>query len=263
MARGAGTRLTAVPRAGHSRPVSTIRLHVAADLAEGATVGLSAQQAHYVRNVMRLAAGETVLLFNGRDGEWRARIDGLGKGWCSLQLGERTRAQASSPDLWLVFAPIKRARIDFVAEKATEMGVCALIPVFTARTAMTRVNAERLRANAVEAAEQCGRLDVPDVRDSRKLGELMADWPAERRLLLCDETGSGPPMPEAVTGLPAGGPWAVMIGPEGGFAPDEVDALRKLPFVTGASLGPRILRADTAAIAALALWQAHLGDWRG
>lgn len=241
----------------------TIRLHVAADLAEGATVGLSAQQAHYVRNVMRLAAGETVLLFNGRDGEWRARIDGLGKGWCSLTVGERVRAQAGSPDVWLVFAPIKRARIDFVAEKATELGVSALIPVFTARTAMTRVNADRLHANAVEAAEQCGRLDIPVVWDARKFDALLAEWPADRRLLLCDESGGGRPMPEVVADLPAGGPWAVMIGPEGGFAPDEVDALRKLPFVTGASLGPRILRADTAAIAALALWQAHLGDWRG
>jgi len=241
----------------------TIRLHVAAGLAEGTTVGLSAQQSHYVRNVMRMAAGDGVLLFNSRDGEWRARIDGLGKGWCSLTVEEQARAQTGSPDLWLVFAPIKRARIDFVAEKATELGVSALIPVFTARTAMTRVNADRLHANAVEAAEQCGRMDVPVVWDARKLDALLDDWPAERRLLLCDESGDGRPLPDVLAGLPADGPWAVMTGPEGGFAPDEVDALRKLPFVTAASLGPRILRADTAAVAALALWQAHLGDWRG
>jgi 16S rRNA (uracil1498-N3)-methyltransferase len=243
-----------------------IRLYVEAPLAAGASVGLSRDQAHYLRSVMRLEAGAALLLFNGGDGEWRGRIDGLGKGWASVALEARTREQTAEPDLWLVFAPIKRARIDFVAQKATELGVSALVPVFTRRTAVERVNAERLRANAIEAAEQCERLSVPAVLEPEPLEKLLARWPAERRLLLCDETG-GEPIADALAEHRrrslAPGPWAVVVGPEGGFEPGELDRMRKLPIVTAVGLGPRALRADTAALAALACWQAQLGDWHG
>jgi len=240
-----------------------IRLHVDADLAAGGDVALAPGQAHYVRSVMRLGTGSTLLLFNGRDGEWRARIESLGKGRCGLRLVEPTRPQRDEADLWLVFAPLKRGRIDYLAQKATELGVALLQPVLTAHTAVARVNTRRLAANAVEAAEQCGRLTVPAVREPAPLERILADWPPARRLLVCDETGAAPPMAQALAevGQAAGQPWAVLIGPEGGFAETELDALRNLPFVTPVGLGPRVLRADTAALAALALWQALVGTW--
>ncbi len=239
-----------------------IRLFVEQALAPGAAVGLAPAQAHYLRSVMRLAAGAPLLLFNGRDGEWLARLEGLGKGWASCAVERQTRPQAPEADLWLVFAPIKRARIDFIAQKATELGVAALWPVFTRRTAMTRVNAERLRANAVEAAEQSARLTVPEIIAPASLEAALGRWPAERRILLCDESGAGAPIAEALAAA-VPGPWAVLIGPEGGFEPAELDGLRKRPIVTAVGLGPRLLRADTAALAALACWQALAGDWRG
>jgi 16S rRNA (uracil1498-N3)-methyltransferase len=241
-----------------------VRLYVEAPLEAGQVIGLDPAKAHYLGAVMRLAAGAEVALFNGRDGEWRARIDGVGRGWCSLAAVECLRPQRASPDLWLVFAPIKRARIDFVAAKATELGVAALRPVLTRHTTVERVNLERLRANAVEAAEQCERLDVPQVVAPVALEALIEDWPRGRRLMLCDESGASPPVAAALApfaGAPAG-PWAVLAGPEGGFARSELDALNKREFVTAVSLGPRTLRADTAALAALACWQALIGDWR-
>lgn len=241
------------------------RLYVEDDLAAGRTLGLDHTRAHYLRHVLRLEAGAPVALFNGRDGEWEARIDGFGKGWCSLAVGECRRPQNRERDLWLVFAPIKRARIDFLAEKATELGVTALRPVFTRFTAVTRVNTDRLFANAVEAAEQAERLSVPRVFEPVSLEDLLADWPAERRLLVCAEAGPARPIAAALGEIahdPAAGfePWAVLTGPEGGFARSELDGLAKLPFVTAVGLGPRVLRADTAALAALACWQAILGD---
>lgn len=235
-----------------------------AALGPGAAVGLAPEQAHYLRSVMRLGVGAPLALFNGRDGEWQARIEALGKGWASCAVERQLRPQAGEADVWLVFAPIKRARIDFIAQKATELGVSGLWPVFTRHTAMSRVNLERLRANAVEAAEQSARLTVPEIREPVTLDEALVRWPAERRILLCDESGGGVPIAEAlaVSGAkPA--PWAVLIGPEGGFSPAELDRLRKLPIVTAVGLGPRLLRADTAALAALACWQALAGDWRG
>ena len=237
------------------------RLFVAPDLAAGLSVELDEGQAHYLRSVLRLVPGDPVALFNGRDGEWLGTIAGIGKGWCTVALAERRRKQAAEPDLWLVFAPIKRARIDYLAEKATELGVSALCPVFTDRTIVERINLERLRANAVEAAEQTDRLTVPELRQPQALAQLLADWPAFRRLLLCDESGTSPPIAEALQGMEPG-PWAVLVGPEGGFTDRELDALRKLPFVCGVGLGPRLLRADTAALAALAAFQALAGDWR-
>ncbi len=241
------------------------RLFVEDDLAEEVTVGLDHGRAHFLRSVLRLARGAQLALFNGRDGEWLARLDGLGKGWASLVIERRLREQAGTPDLWLVFAPIKRARIDFLAEKATELGVALLQPVMTRHTAVSRVNVDRLAANAREAAEQCCRLSVPEVRPVQDLFALLADWPAERRLLLCAEAGPVRPLAEVLREIAAAGappPSAVLTGPEGGFARDELDVFAKLPFVTPVGLGPRLLRADTAALAALACWQAVLGDGR-
>jgi 16S rRNA (uracil1498-N3)-methyltransferase len=237
------------------------RLYVAPALGDGVAIRLEAAQAHYVNTVLRLGRGDVVALFNGRDGEWLGRIDGFGRGWCSVTLVEQRREQQPEPDLWLVFAPIKRGRIDFLAEKATELGVSDLFPVQTSHTVVGRVNLERLRANAVEAAEQTERLTVPAVHEPQELAALLARWPAERRLLLCDESGAAAPIGE-VLGETGAARWGVLVGPEGGFAETELDALRKLAFVAPVSLGPRVLRADTAALAALAVVQALIGDWR-
>ncbi len=239
------------------------RLYVSTDLAGGLSVGLAPSQAHYLRSVLRLDAGAALALFNGRHGEWLARIDGIGKGWCSALPTEPLRPQEDEPVLHLVFAPIKRARIDFLVEKATELGASALQPVWTERTNVERVNIERLQANAVEAAEQTERLTVPVVHEPVRLGALLAAWPADRSLVLCDESGTAPPIAEALSHLkPMPSGVALLIGPEGGFTETELDALAKLPFVTRVGLGPRVLRADTAALAALAVFQAVAGDWR-
>jgi 16S rRNA (uracil1498-N3)-methyltransferase len=238
-----------------------VRLFVDVSLAEGGTFSLEQKQAHYLLNVMRSQVGTSVALFNGRDGEWIARIKEATKRDVVLALERRLRPQTSERDLWLLFAPIKRARIDFIAEKATELGVSALIPVFTQHTVMTRVNEDRLRLIAVEAAEQCERLDVPDVRTAVSLDTLLATWPPERKLIHLDESGGGAPIADALVKLRPG-PAAILVGPEGGFAKSELDGLRALSFATAVGLGPRILRADTAAIAALSCFQALCGDWR-
>jgi 16S rRNA (uracil1498-N3)-methyltransferase len=240
------------------------RLHVVAPLIEGATVAVSEPQAHYLRNVLRLGPGDDLALFNGCDGEWRARIETAGKKAATLSLIERTRPQRDEPDVWLVFAPIKRARIDFVAQKATELGVSRLWPVMTRRTMVDRVNIDRMTANAIEAAEQSDRLTIPEVRDPEKLDRVLDDWPADRPLILCDETHSGRPLADALSDgqFSSNKRVGFVIGPEGGFAEEELDRLRSLPFVTPVSLGPRLLRADTAALAVVAAWQTMAGDWR-
>ena len=238
------------------------RLYVEAGLSEGAAIDLDAARSHYLRDVLRREVGAELLLFNGRDGEWRGRIERLAKSGTRLAIQAQTRPQQASPDLWLVFAPIKRDRIDNLAEKATELGCRCLWPVFTQHTVMSRVNVERLRANAIEAAEQTERLDIPDIRTPAKLGELLASWSPDRRLIVCAEFGEAAPIAQALKTMPREGAYAVMTGPEGGFARSELDALSKLPFVTAVGLGPRVLRADTAALAALACWQAILGDGR-
>ena len=250
-----------------NRPNRTVRLFVPEKLSPGSRIAVNTRQAHYLDHVLRMGAGEDVALFNGRDGEWRSAIGEIGRGLCLLEVVEQTRSQQSDPDLWLVFSPIKRAGVDFVAAKATELGVAAIWPVLTRYTAVTGINTNRLRANAIEAAEQCGRVTVPQVMAPVPLDRALETWPAERRILLCDESGEGATVADVLMRAresdPATpGPWAVLIGPEGGFARSELDALRKLPFVTAAGLGPRILRAETAALAALACWQAVLGDWR-
>lgn len=240
------------------------RLHVDAALAQGGTVRLEEAQAHYLRNVLRLGPGDDIALFNGRDGEWRSRIEAISKKAAELAVLEQTRPQSVEPDIWLAFAPIKRARIDFTAQKATELGASVLWPVMTRRTMVDRVNVARLAANAVEAAEQSDRLGVPDVREPVKLDGLLDVWPEDRPLILCDESGAGLPFADALARPPLLNCRAVgfVIGPEGGFSHEELDRLRSLPFVTPVSLGPRLLRADTAALAVLVAWQAIAGDWR-
>lgn len=236
------------------------RLHLDADLEGGGEVLLGPQQAHRLLHVLRAEVGWSVALFNGRDGEWRAELVEAGKKRARMIVRERLRKQAAVPDLWLVFAPVKRAPLDLVVEKATELGVAALQPVFTRRTVVARLNDERLHAIAVEAAEQCGRLSVPAINPPRPLDDVLAAWPAGRPLVFFDETGAGRPVAEALGAIPRG-PAALLIGPEGGFAKTELDGLRSLAFAVAASLGPRILRAETAALAALACYQALRGDW--
>lgn len=237
------------------------RLFLDAALDAGAAVECGRDQAHYLGHVLRLGPGDAVALFNGRDGEWLARIDGLGKKSGRLVPERRLRGQAAEPDLWLVFAPVKKAPLDFMVQKATELGVSALVPAITRRTVVERVKRERMEANAIEAAEQCERLTVPRVEEARPLSRILEDWPAGRRILLCAESGHAAPIAEVLAGAPAG-PWAIMTGPEGGFDQSELDLMAKLPNLNAVGLGPRILRADTAALAALACWQAALGDWR-
>ena len=243
-----------------TEPGGKVRLYVESALGEGVRVAADDGQAHYLLHVMRAKVGDRVSLFNGRDGEWLARIVEAAKRGCVLECERLTAKQAGVPDLWLVFAPIKKTPADYLTQKATELGVRALQPVITRRTIVTRVNLERMRANAVESAEQSGRLDVPEIREPLAFDKLLAAWPPERRILFCDEAGEAPPIADALRA--ADGPWAVFTGPEGGFDSAERAALRALPFVTPVSLGSRILRADTAALSALSVWQAIRGDWR-
>jgi 16S rRNA (uracil1498-N3)-methyltransferase len=238
-----------------------IRLFVTVDLGQDAAVPLDARQAHYLFTVMRLGSGARIAVFNGRDGEWQAEVVEAGRRGGRLAVRAPGQAQRRPPDLWLLFAPIKKARTDFIVEKATELGAARIQPVFTRLTSAERIRPERLRAHAVEAAEQCGETFVPEVAEPVRLGALLDGWDPARRLMFCDEERAAPP---AATALAAAhrGPWAVLTGPEGGFDPDEALRLRSLPFVLPVTLGPRVLRADTAAVAALTLWQATLGDWR-
>ncbi|MFN5996290.1 MAG: 16S rRNA (uracil(1498)-N(3))-methyltransferase [Paracoccaceae bacterium] len=235
-----------------------IRLYVDQPLASGQAVRMSQDQAHYLTGVMRLAAGAAILLFNGRDGEWRATLTDASKRGAIATCHALTKPLRLPPDLWLLFAPIKKARTDFIVEKAVELGAARILPVQTRHTNSERIRQDRLQAHAVEAAEQCGATYVPEVADLQHLDRLLAKWPEDRRLYWCDETALGQP----ATITPATGPAAILIGPEGGFSADEAAKLGGKPNVTPLSLGPRILRADTAAVAALTLWQAACGDWR-
>lgn len=237
------------------------RLYVEDGLSAGAEVKADKAGANYLLNVLRLKAGDAIHLFNGRDGEWKARIEPAGKRGCTLVAEEQLREQTPLPDLHYLFAPLKHARLDYMVQKAVEMGAGRLSPVITTHTQVGRVNIKRMQANVIEAAEQCGVLAVPEVDAPRKLSEVLAGWPEERRLIFCDEAAPTAGPAEALARLPRG-PAALLIGPEGGFSEDERRDLLSRPYVTVLSLGPRILRADTAAVAALALVQSFIGDWR-
>jgi 16S rRNA (uracil1498-N3)-methyltransferase len=239
----------------------TPRLYVGAPLEPGAALALDAAPAHYLTTVLRRKAGDRIHVFNGRDGEWGAVIEG-GRRAVSLRIGEQVRDQTAAADLHYLFAPLKAARLDYMVQKAVEMGVSHLQPVLTRHVQVTRVNAERMRANAIEAAEQCGILALPEIAPPITFARLVAERDPERWLVFCDEDAETANPIAALSGVPVGAPLAVLIGPEGGFAEDERAALLKLPNVVRLSLGPRILRADTAAVAALAVVQAGIGDWR-
>lgn len=235
-----------------------IRLFVEHPLAEEQQVTLSREQAHYLFGVMRLTTSAQVALFNGQDGEYRAEVVEAGKRGGTLVCRARTGPQSMPPDLWLMFAPIKKARTDFIVEKSVEMGARRIVPVQTEFTNSERIRQDRLQAHATEAAEQCGATFVPQVTELHRLDRLLADWPEDRQLMFCDEAQAG-----AHARLPdTGASWAILIGPEGGFSDAERARLHALPFAHAVALGPRILRADTAAVAALTLWQTTLGDWR-
>jgi len=236
------------------------RLYVTGDLGAGLAVTLDEGQSHYLLHVLRAQAGNRVLLFNGRDGEWLAEIAQAGKRGVTAKCLTQTEPQSDVPDVWLAFAPVKKTPSDYLVQKATELGASVLLPVFTRRTIVSRINEERMAANAIEAAEQSARLSVPDIRESTSLEKLLSSWPKERRLFFCDEGGDAKPLADAARDV--SGPAAILTGPEGGFDPAEREMLRALPFVTPVTLGPRILRADTAALAALAIWQSVAGDFR-
>jgi len=237
-----------------------IRLFVPNDLSVGAGVVPSVDQSRYLTSVMRLGVGAEVLLFNGRDGEWRATIVESTKRGCLLKAEDQARPMTLGPDLDLIIAMVKRSRVETIVEKAAELGARRVRLAITRRTNVDFVKLGRLDAIAMEAAEQTGRLDVPEVVDPEKLDKILDGWDPARRLVFCDEGGDAQPAIQALAGT--GGPAAILIGPEGGFAPEERERLRGLSFVTPVSLGPRILRADTAAISAMTLWQAAAGDWR-
>jgi 16S rRNA (uracil1498-N3)-methyltransferase len=237
------------------------RLFVRNPLAAGTEIEAARHQANYLLNVLRLRPADSILLFNGRDGEWRAHIAESSRRGCRLVVDEQVRPQTGPPDLHYLFAPLKHARLDYMVQKAVEMGTGRLRPVITRYTQASRVNLDRMETNAIEAAEQCGILTLPAIDRPQKLGAVLAGWDPARPLIFGDESAPVSSPSAALARLPRG-PAAVLIGPEGGFAPEEREDLLSRPYVTALSLGPRILRADTAAIAALALAQAFIGDWR-
>jgi 16S rRNA (uracil1498-N3)-methyltransferase len=240
------------------------RLFVTDDLHAGGTVAADERAHHYLRNVMRRSVGDAVMLFNGRDGEFEAEIAAIDKRGAALSTKRQRRVQDSGPDVWLCFAPLKKDATDFLIEKGTELGVAAFQPVITRRTTASRLNHERLAANAIEAAEQCERLTVPEIKPAVAFDALLATWDRDRQMILCAEAGLASPIADTFNTLTPRvsltNRWAIFCGPEGGFDVSELDRLRKLDFVTPVGLGPRILRADTAALTALAVFQSILGD---
>jgi 16S rRNA (uracil1498-N3)-methyltransferase len=241
------------------RPPS--RAYVAAPLADGGVVRLTAAQAHHLRVVLRFAQGSRVAVFNEADGEWLCRIAGWSKSGAELAVERRLRQPVAEGELTLLFAPLRHSRLDWLVEKATELGVSALLPVTTARSQIARLNPSRLEAVAIAAAEQSERLSLPRIHPLEELTRVLARWPVSEPLLVCDESGGGEPI-AAVAARLQPGPAALLIGPEGGFAQSELDAFGKLSFVSRVGLGPRVLRAETAALAGLAVLQAIAGDWR-
>ncbi len=242
--------------------MAKIRICVDHPLGPGQSVPLTESQAHYLFGVMREGVGTRILVFNGRDGEWLAEVTEAAKRKGTLACLEQTRSQSTPPDLWLLFAPVKKARTDFIVEKAVELGVARLMPVMTEFTNSERLRRDKAEAHVREAAEQCGALSLPEVEEVAPLARVLSKWDGTRKILWADEARAGAGAAGDILSGAAPGPWAVLIGPEGGFSEAERDHLRSLPFVVPVPLGPRILRAETAVVAALALWQAHLGDWR-
>ncbi|MGY3437965.1 MULTISPECIES: 16S rRNA (uracil(1498)-N(3))-methyltransferase [unclassified Marinovum] len=245
----------------------TVRLYVDHPLGEGQTIPLAREQAHYLFGVMRLGMGTVLDVFNGTDGAWHAEVVQAGKRGGILLCRTQSKPQEMPPDLWLVFAPVKKARTDFIVEKAVEMGVQRILPVQSDFTNSERIRADKQRAHAIEAAEQCGGTFVPEVAELQKLSRLLDSWPAERRLMFCDEAqvGGASALADLLArrdGDSGVGPWAILIGPEGGFSEAERARLHNAEFTVPVALGPRILRAETAAVAALTLWQTTLGDWQ-
>jgi len=236
------------------------RLFVSDDLAPGASFDLGPEQSHYLANVMRMSEGGELLVFNGGDGEWLARVAAKGKKAVRLAIVEQTRPQHPLPDLAYCFAPLKVGRLDYLVQKAVEMGAGVLQPVITQHTQLAKIGTDRLKANVMEAAEQCGILAVPEVREAQKFSTLLAGWEKDRRLIFCDESATTNNPLAALQGI-SEKKLGLLVGPEGGFSEEERRQLRALPFVTAIPLGPRILRADTAAVAALAVIQATVGDW--
>ncbi|MEM5476344.1 16S rRNA (uracil(1498)-N(3))-methyltransferase [Pacificibacter sp. AS14] len=235
-----------------------VRLFVDHPLSQGQTVPLDKDQSNYLFAVMRLQTGAFVALFNGVDGEYQAEVTVANKRGGALTCHAQSKPLQMPPDLWLIFSPIKKARTDFIVEKAAEMGAAKIVPVSTDFTNSERIRQDRLQAHALEAAEQCGGTYVPEVTDLQKLDRLLADWDETRQIMFCDEALVGA---AEVLGAAQGDKWAILIGPEGGFSDAERQKLHGLPYAHPVSLGPRILRADTAAVAAMTVWQQHLGDW--
>ena len=238
--------------------MNKIRLFVDHTLGEAQSVPLNKDQAHYIFSVMRKSIGETILIFDGNNGEWEASIEEISKKSGVLFCIKQTKPQIMPPDLWLFFSPLKKVRTDFIVEKATELGVAKIIPVQTEHTKADRINLTRLSAHAIEAAEQCGGTYIPKIEELQKINEVLENFPLDRRLLFCDEK-----LQESEVNLEnqKKGKWAILVGPEGGFSEIERNYLKGLKFTFSISLGPRILRADTAAVTAISLWQNYLGDW--
>ena len=237
------------------------RLYVSAPLTEQTPLLLEGDQAHFLSRVLRLQSGDAVALFNGRDGLWRATVQELRKKQVDLRIESQLKPQTTVPDCRVCFAPIKFGKIDYLAQKMTELGAAALQPVLTQYTNVNRVNTERLHSNAIEAAEQCERLSIPDVHEPVSLPELLAAWPKDLPLVFADESGACPPVRDQLNTAPVPNGWGILIGPEGGFAPEEGELIRAQPYTIGIGLGPRILRADTAALSLLAITQTYWGDW--
>ena len=238
--------------------MNKIRLFVDHTLGKAQSVPLNKDQAHYIFSVMRKSIGETILIFDGNNGEWEASIEEISKKSGVLFCIKQTKPQIMPPDLWLFFSPLKKVRTDFIVEKATELGVAKIIPVQTEHTNADRVNLSRLSAHAIEAAEQCGGTYIPKIEELQKINEVLENFPPDRRLLFCDEKLQAS---EVNLENLKKGKWAILVGPEGGFSEIERNYLKGLKFTFSISLGPRILRADTAAVTAISLWQNYLGDW--